>query len=161
MGNLMEGIKENEVLTKILAAKITNETNKLQERFQKMTALYGEQIEKSQYVERYLGKLLSSIALLLTGKISPLLIPPKEMERTLNCVQGHLTPLGYQVLRQTPQYYYEFGIFSIMRRNLSIFISVKGIQAVIIDLFYILLKVANIRCFILIGVEIFHNIIRK
>jgi hypothetical protein len=83
MDNLMEGIKENEALTKILAAKITNETNKLQERFQKMTALYGEQIEKSQYVERYLGKLLSSIALLLTGKLSPLLIPPKEMERTL------------------------------------------------------------------------------
>jgi hypothetical protein len=125
MDNLMEGIKENQVLTKILAAKITNETNKLQERFQKMTALYGEQIEKSQSVERYLGKLLSSIALLLTGKISPLLIPPKEMGRTLNFVQGHLTPLWYQVLRQTPQYYYEFGKFSIMRRNLSIFISVK------------------------------------
>jgi hypothetical protein len=69
----------HEALTKILAAKITNETNKLQERFQKMTALYGEQIEKSQYVERYLGKLLSPIALLLTGKISPLLIPPKTL----------------------------------------------------------------------------------
>ena len=121
----MEGIKENQVLTKILAAKITNETSKLQERFQKMTALDGEQIEKSQSVERYLGKLLSSIALLLTGKISPLLIPPKEMERTLNFVQEHFTPLWYQVLRQTPQYYYEFGKFSIMRRNLSIFISVK------------------------------------
>jgi hypothetical protein len=92
MDNLMEGIKENEVLTKILAAKITNETNKLQERFQKMTALYGEQREKSLYVERYLGKLLSSIALLLTGKIFPLLIPPKEMETKLNVVQGHLTP---------------------------------------------------------------------
>jgi hypothetical protein len=63
MDNLMEGIKENEVLTKILTAKITNETNKLQERFQKMTALCREQIEKSQYVEWYLGKLLSSIAL--------------------------------------------------------------------------------------------------
>jgi hypothetical protein len=49
MDNLMEGIKENEVLTKILTAKITNETNKLQERFQKMTALCREQIEKSQY----------------------------------------------------------------------------------------------------------------
>ena len=47
------------------------------------------------------------------------------MGRTLNFVQGHLTPLWYQVLRQTPQYYYEFGKFSIMRRNLSIFISVK------------------------------------
>jgi hypothetical protein len=102
MDNLMEGIKGNQVVAKILAAKITNETNELQERFQKMTALDGEQIEKSQYVERFLGKLLSSIALLLTGKISPLLISPKEMERTLNFVQGHLTPLRYQVLRQTP-----------------------------------------------------------
>jgi hypothetical protein len=66
----VEGIKENKALTKILAAKITNETDKLQERFQKMTALYGKQIEKSQYVERYLEKLLSSIALLLTGNVS-------------------------------------------------------------------------------------------
>jgi hypothetical protein len=31
MDNLMEGIKENEVLTKILAAKIPNEMNNLQE----------------------------------------------------------------------------------------------------------------------------------
>jgi hypothetical protein len=36
---------------------------------------------------------------------------------------------------------------------------VKGIQAVKID-FFLILKVANIRCFILIAVEIFHNIIR-
>jgi hypothetical protein len=36
MDNLMEGIKENQVLTKILAATITNETNNLQERFQKI-----------------------------------------------------------------------------------------------------------------------------
>jgi hypothetical protein len=35
------------------------------------------------------------------------------------------------------------------------------IQAVRIDFFFLLLKVANIRCFILIAVEIFHNIIRK
>jgi hypothetical protein len=36
----------------------------------------------------------------------------------------------------------------------------KGIQAVRIDFFY-LLKVANIRCFILNAVEIFHNIIHR
>jgi hypothetical protein len=36
----------------------------------------------------------------------------------------------------------------------------KGIQAVRIENFFIL-KVANIQCFILIAVEIFHNIIRK
>ena len=40
--------------------------------------------------------------------------------------------------------------------------TLKGIQTVRIDFFYIL-KVANIRCCILnlIAVEIFHNIIRK
>ena len=37
---------------------------------------------------------------------------------------------------------------------------IKGIQAVRIEFLFIL-KVANIRCFILIVVEIFHNIIRK
>jgi hypothetical protein len=38
--------------------------------------------------------------------------------------------------------------------------ALKGIQAIRIEFFFIL-KVANIRCFILIAVEIFHNIIRK
>ena len=37
---------------------------------------------------------------------------------------------------------------------------IKGIQAVRIEFFFIL-KVANIRYFILIAVEIFYNIIRK
>jgi hypothetical protein len=37
-------------------------------------------------------------------------------------------------------------------------LTVKSIQAVRIE-FFVLLKVANIRCFILIAVEIFHNII--
>ena len=40
------------------------------------------------------------------------------------------------------------------------FIFLKGIQVVRIEFFFIL-KIANIRCFILIAVEMFHNIIRK
>ena len=39
-------------------------------------------------------------------------------------------------------------------------ITFKGIQAVRIDFFFIF-KVANIRCFILIAVDIFHSILRK
>ena len=38
---------------------------------------------------------------------------------------------------------------------------VKGIHAFKTDFLFFLLKVANIRCFILIADEIFHNIIRK
>jgi hypothetical protein len=51
------------------------------------------------------------------------------------------------------------GILLDTRESNSKFINIKGIQAVRIDFF--ILKVANIRCFILIAVEIFHNIIRK
>jgi hypothetical protein len=40
------------------------------------------------------------------------------------------------------------------------FALIKGIQAVGIEFFFIL-KVANIPCFKLIAVEIFHNIIPK
>jgi hypothetical protein len=42
----------------------------------------------------------------------------------------------------------------------SIVVSDCCLKAVRIEFFFIL-KVANIRCFILIAVEIFHNIIRK
>ena len=41
-----------------------------------------------------------------------------------------------------------------------LYICIKGIQAVRIELFFFI-KIANIQCFILIAVEIFHNIIRK
>ena len=117
MDNLMEGINENEVLTKILAAKKRTK-HKLQDRFQKMTALYGEQIKKVTVCRTVSWEVVIVNSVIIDRKISPLLIPPKEMERTLNFDQGHLTPLGYQVFRQTPQYYYEFGKFSIIRRNL-------------------------------------------
>ena len=104
MDNLMEGINENEVLTKILAAKKRTK-HKLQDRVQKMTALYGEQIKKVTVCRTVSWEVVIVNSVIIDRKISPLLIPPKEMERTLNFVQGHLTPLGYQVLRQTPQYY--------------------------------------------------------
>ena len=43
---------------------------------------------------------------------------------------------------------------------MACYLMFEGIQTVRIEIFFIL-KVANIRCFILIAVEIFHNIVRK
>ena len=124
--NMIKGIKENNKITKVLqAAQITNESRHLKMTFTKMVSLYGQQIEQSYTVERHFATLVSSIAALLNGKISPLLISPKEITDTLNFVQNHLTSLGFHVLKQQPHYYYEYGQFTLARKNLSLFISLK------------------------------------
>ena len=48
--------------------------------------------------------------------------------------------------------------FLTIKTNPGFIFLLKGIQS--LRLFFFILKVANIRCFILIAVEIFHNIIR-
>ena len=114
------------MITKVLqAAQITNESRHLKMTFTKMVSLYGQQIEQSYTVERHFATLVSSIAALLNGKISPLLISPKVITDTLNFVQNHLTSLGFHVLKQQPHYYYEYGQFTLARKNLSLFISLK------------------------------------
>jgi hypothetical protein len=52
------------------------------------------------------------------------------------------------------------GHFFLTGQSVMSLPNLKGIQAVRIE-FFLTLKVANIRCFILIAVEIFHNIIHK
>lgn len=125
ISNLMTGLKENSMLTRILASRISNETTRLKDMFEKMTSLYGEQLDQSQSLERYFDRILTSIALLMTGKISPRLIPPSEIKATLNFVQTHLAQEGYHVVKQNPQYYYEFGQFTVTRRNNSLFVAMK------------------------------------
>ena len=62
-----------------------------------MTALYGEQIKKVTVCRTVSWEVVIVNSVIIDREISPLLIPPKEMERTLNFDQGHLTPLGYEV----------------------------------------------------------------
>jgi hypothetical protein len=52
---------------------------------------------------------------------------------------------------------------SYLRYELTLLISVheNRLFHMAVRIFFFILKVANIRCFILIAVEIFHNIIRK
>ena len=85
----MKSIKENKMITKVLqAAQITNESRHLKMTFTKMVSLYGQQIEESYTVERHFATLISSIAALLNGKISPLLISPKEITDTEFCTKS-------------------------------------------------------------------------
>lgn len=72
LDNMMKSMKENNVITKVLQAQITNEGRHLKTTFTKMASLYGQQIEQSYTVKRHFATLVSSIATLLNGKISPL-----------------------------------------------------------------------------------------
>jgi hypothetical protein len=68
------------------------------------------------------------------------------------------------LLRKRPINFKGVGFFfEKQKQKTFLFQHFKGIQAVnfFFFFFFFLLKVANIPCFILIAVEIFHNIIRK
>jgi hypothetical protein len=76
-------------------------------------------------VNHHLDKISAAIADLVTGKLSPLIIPPGDITTTLYFIQNHLSVQGFHVVRQSPQYYYKYGSFTVIRRNHSVFISLE------------------------------------
>ena len=76
-------------------------------------------------VNHHLDKISAAIADLVTGKLSPLIIPPGDITTTFYFIQNHLSVQGFHVVRQSPQYYYKYGSFTVIRRNHSVFISLE------------------------------------
>ena len=76
-------------------------------------------------VNHHLDKISAAIADLVTGKLSPLIIPPGDITTTLYFIQNHLSVQGFHVVRQSPHYYYKYGSFTVIRKNHSVFISLK------------------------------------
>lgn len=72
-----------------------------------------------------MDKISAAIADLVRGKLSPLIIPPGDITTTLDFVQNHLSVQGFHVVRQSPQYYYKYGSFTVTRGSHSVFISLK------------------------------------
>ena len=93
MDNLMEGINENEVLTKILAAKKRTKPINFKTDFRKWRHYTGNK-KKVTVCRTVSWEVVIVNSVIIDRVISPLLIPPKEMERTLNFDQGDLTPVG-------------------------------------------------------------------
>jgi hypothetical protein len=81
------------VLTKILAAKITNEMNKLQEGFQKMTTLYGEQIEKSS----------SLLQIFRTQNSIEVFVLKLDTLKVLSVLEQNLVSFPYDMIPETTE----------------------------------------------------------
>ena len=122
---MMIGIKNNHMVTKLINAKLNDESRAIQDRFSTMLSLFAQQLDQSYTVNHHLDKISAAIADLVTGKLSPLIIPPGDITTTLDFVQNHLSVQGFHVVRQSPQYYYKYGSFTVTRRSHSVFISLK------------------------------------
>ena len=109
------------MLTKILAAKITNETNKLQEN----DSIIRGTIRKVTVCRTVSWEVVIVNSVIIDRENISLAHSSKGNGKDTKFCSRTLNTLRISNLRQTPQYYYEFGKFAIMRRNLSIFISVK------------------------------------
>jgi hypothetical protein len=104
------------MVTKLINAKLNDEHRAIQDRFSTMVSLYTQQLDQSCTVIHHLDKISATIADLVTGKLSPLIIPPGDNATTLDVVQNHLNVKGFHVVRQSPQK---------CRRSHSVFISLK------------------------------------
>lgn len=122
---MMIGIKNNHMVTKLINVKLNDESRAIHDKFSTMLSLYPQQLDQSYTVNHHLDKISAAIADLVRGKLSPLIIPPGDITTTLDFVQNHLSVQGFHVVRQSPQYYYKYGSFTVTRGSHSVFISLK------------------------------------
>ena len=63
---MMTGIKHNHMVTKLINAKLNNESRAIQDRFSTMLSLYAQQLDQSYTVNHHLDKISAAIADLVT-----------------------------------------------------------------------------------------------
>ena len=87
------------MITKLINEKCNDESRAIQDRFSTMLSLYPQQLDQSCTVNHHLDTISTAIADLVTGILSPLVIPPGDITTTLDCVQNHLNAQVFHVVR--------------------------------------------------------------
>lgn len=76
----MTGIKKNNhMITKLINAKLNDESRAIEDRFSTMLSLYAQQLVQSYTITHHLDKIPAAIADLVSGELSPLIIPPSRV----------------------------------------------------------------------------------
>ena len=90
MANIVKGLEENHLAISQIETQLNNSLFNMEKTFSSMSGFLSEQIEKSRQLESLFDELLEGIYDLVEGKLSPHLIKPDTMFKTLQDIQSIL-----------------------------------------------------------------------
>lgn len=90
IGNVIKGIKENELAITHIQTQLFESFENLERSFATMGVLLSKQIERSRKLETRLNELIQGVFELVEGKLSPHLITPNTIRKTLIDIEGIL-----------------------------------------------------------------------
>lgn len=78
-------------------------------------------------LETFMTNLRASLSDLAEGKLSPWIISPKILKKTMSDIQTILEneKLGYKLVTTDPQYYYQFAKFTMLRNESVMYIAIR------------------------------------
>ena len=127
MNNLVKGIKENELAISHIHTQLYESFSNLEQSFSTMSVLIAKQIEKSRKLEHIFGELLEGIYSLVEGKLSPHLISPDTMLKSITDIQSilHNKFKGFHLVYTDPNEVFKNVDSIYARKNTKLYISVK------------------------------------
>lgn len=127
MDNLMKGIKNNEMAITYVHGQIQTSFRNLQSNFEQMTDILTRQIQHSNHLSHQLDELKLGIIDLVKGRLSPLILQPELLKRTISNIQKLLNSKypGFHVSHTPIKQLYTSNQFLLARQNNTLFITIK------------------------------------
>ncbi|XP_052064383.1 uncharacterized protein LOC127704385 [Mytilus californianus] len=125
--NIIVGIKNNYEGIQ----NITKETAKFISQFEKLSIKLSKfllkQMNETAEINKYLEELKIAVHELVKGKLSPFLISPQNLKRTIQHIQSILNDKfkGFYLNNVNPSYYYSQANILYTRHHKNLFISIK------------------------------------
>ncbi|CAC5398186.1 unnamed protein product [Mytilus coruscus] len=93
----------------------------------KLTEYLFQETNSSAIMNKHLEELTLSVHELLKGKLSPFLLSPHDLKKTIHQIQTILDTKfkGFHLTHTDPEYYYSFPEFVFARNHSKLYISVK------------------------------------
>ena len=127
INNIVKGIKENELAITHIQSQLFESFDNLERSFSTMSLLLSKQIEKSRKLETRFHELIQGVYELVEGKLSPHLVTPQTMAKSISDIQDILKDKyqDFHLIYTDPKDIYKKAHTIFTRNNTKIYISVK------------------------------------
>ena len=125
MSDLFEGIQSNHALIQTLSSSL-QESMKLSSKH--MIAMFNTMVSEmalSHKLTNQAENLLSGVQSLIQNKLSPKLITPQLLAKTLKQIEDHLLPKYYALVTLDTTFYYETATVAYQRHHTAIYVSIN------------------------------------
>ena len=127
MDNLLKGVKENNRAIKYINTQVQNTARNIQHSVDEITSLLIKQLTISAHINHELDELKLAITNLVTGKLSPVLIPSHILQSTFNDIKSILQTKynGFHIAVQDISEIYHASNFLYARNGTILYLTIK------------------------------------